>query len=132
MKQLKPKLMKTSISTSAYSSNYSESSFWSKLKGFAAKMGQTVVYYALLLYYVMVDPTVSLKDKAVIAGALGYLILPVDLIPDTIPVLGFTDDIAALKVAYNTVRNSVTPEIRTMAEAKLVHLFGAQCSHELW
>lgn len=36
------------------------------------------------------------KHKMIIIGALGYFILPVDLIPDFIPVAGFTDDAAAL------------------------------------
>ncbi len=37
--------------------------------------------------------------KAVIAGALGYLVLPIDIVPDTIPVLGWIDDVAVLGLA---------------------------------
>ena len=55
--------------------------------------------------------------------ALGYLILPLDLIPDTIPVIGFTDDLTALTTAYEIVKSSITPEIEARAKAKADELF---------
>lgn len=60
---------------------------------------------------------------ALILGALGYFIHPLYLIPDVIPVLGFTDDIAALTLVYKAIKASVTPEIEAKAQAKVDEWF---------
>ena len=78
---------------------------------------------ALLLYYVLISRDVSVKDKGLIIGALGYLILPLDLIPDFIPVAGFADDAAALAAVLKMVASNVTPEIEARAKAKANELF---------
>lgn len=106
-----------------YQGNYSESGFWSKVKRVAKKAGIKVIYVALILYYELTDPNVSPKEKAVIIGALGYFILPIDLIPDAIPVLGFSDDLAALMAAYGYVKGHLTPEVKLMARNKLCEWF---------
>lgn len=101
-----------------YQSKYSESKFWSKIKTIIKNAGKDLLYLALLLYYVLQSDDVSLRHKATIIGALGYLILPLDFIPDTIPVIGFTDDLTALTTAYEIVKSSITPEIEARAKAK--------------
>ena len=106
-----------------YQSKYSESKFWSKIKTIIKNAGKDLLYLALLLYYVLQSDDVSLRHKATIIGALGYLILPLDLIPDTIPVIGFTDDLTALTTAYEIVKSSITPEIEARAKAKADELF---------
>lgn len=107
-----------------YASLYSENKFWEKLKGFAKKAGLKVVYVALQLYYVLTSDTCSREDKLKICGALGYLILPFDLIPDVIPVLGFSDDLAALIWAYKNIKANVTPDIKAQAKVQLSVWFG--------
>lgn len=106
-----------------YQDNYSEPQLWDKLKKFAARLGERATYYVLILYYVLQSPEVSIKNKAMIIGALGYFILPTDLIPDLIPVLGFTDDVAALTLAYKAIQASVTPEIDAKAKEKIAEWF---------
>ncbi len=106
-----------------YQGHYSDSKFWSVLARFAGKIGRKVLFMALCLYYVMKSPGVSFKDKMVIVGALGYLILPADAIPDAIPGLGFIDDAAIIFEAYCIVRNSITPDIERQANAKLSQWF---------
>jgi uncharacterized membrane protein YkvA (DUF1232 family) len=101
-----------------YQSKYSESKFLSKIKTIIKNAGKDLLYLALLLYYVLQSDDVSLRHKATIIGALGYLILPLDFIPDTIPVIGFTDDLTALTTAYEIVKSSITPEIEARAKAK--------------
>lgn len=102
-----------------YQDHYAEERLWSKMKKFAARLGGKATYYVLVLYYVLQSPDVPLSNKTMILGALGYFILPLDLIPDLIPALGFTDDIAALTLAYKAIQSSITPEIKARAEAKV-------------
>lgn len=106
-----------------YQGNYSESGFWNKVKKVALKAGAKVIYVALILYYELTDPNVSPKEKAIIIGALGYFILPLDLVPDAIPVLGFSDDLAALVAAYGYVKGHLTPEVKLRVRKKLCEWF---------
>ncbi len=106
-------------------SNFTDNGFWNKLKRVALKAGAKLIYIALILYYELKDPAVSIKEKGIIIGALGYFILPLDLIPDTIPVAGYTDDFAALMAAYGYVRAYLTPDVVQRVHNKMVELFGA-------
>ncbi len=92
-----------------YRQFYSKRGSWTKVKTVAKAVGAKVIYVALILYYELRDPSISVKEKSVIIAALGYLIFPVDLIPDAVPVVGFTDDLAALMAAYRFVCNSLSP-----------------------
>jgi len=107
-----------------YQSEYSDKKFWNKVASVAKKAGIKVIYAALLLYYVLEDPKVSTFDKAKIYGALGYFILPIDLIPDFIPVIGYTDDLAALIWAVHSVWTNITPEMKARAQKQLHEWFG--------
>lgn len=106
-----------------YEGNYSDSGFWGKLAKFALKIGEPVVYDALLLFYLLKSPSCPVQQKALILGALGYLILPADLVPDVIPLLGFTDDAAAIATVIKVVKNNITPEIENQAREKLSEWF---------
>ena len=101
-----------------YQKNYSDSSFWSKAK----KLGKNVLEPALLLFYVMKSPDTPRSVKLEIAGALGYLILPVDLIPDILPVVGYTDDLAALMAVVKLCKDYISPDIKAQAQRKLDEL----------
>lgn len=114
-----------------YKEHFSESEFWKKLKKIATKVGVKGVYYALVLFYTLTDPDTPKKYKAVIAGALGYLILPVDLIPDFIPFAGLADDWAALVAAVAFVATSITPEIKARARVKLLSWFPSASEADL-
>ncbi len=99
-----------------YNRHYDEDSFWKKLKHLASNVGSKVLYPALQLYYLLQAKNVPVKAKTLIVGALGYLILPVDMVPDFIPALGFTDDLSALMVALRTLNKYLTPEINQKAK----------------
>ena len=115
----------------SYRQHYDENDFWEKLRRFARKAGIKASYAALLLYYVLKSPMTSSKDRAKIIGALGYFILPIDLIPDFIPVAGFTDDLAALVWGVYCVIKSITPEVKAQAAEKLHEWFGEFDDHML-
>ena len=72
----------------------------------------------------MRSPNISATDKSKIYGALGYFILPTDFVLDFIPMMGYTDDMAALLWALHTVMNNLTPEITQQAKEKLSELMG--------
>ena len=107
-----------------YQVNYSENKLLRKLSSAAKWAGAKVVYAVLLLYYVLRSPNISAADKSKIYGALGYFILPTDLVLDIIPMMGYTDDMAALLRALHTVINNLTPEIKQQAKDKLAELLG--------
>ena len=99
-----------------YERHYDEHGFWRKVRRVAMLVGAKVLYPALQLYYLLQSKDVPIKAKTLIIGALGYLILPTDLIPDFIPALGFTDDLTALTLALRTVGKHLTPEINRQAK----------------
>ena len=105
-----------------FEQHYDDASFWKTLRRIASQVGAKVLYPALQLYYLMASPTVPIKAKALIIGALGYLILPADMIPDFIPLLGFTDDLTAIMLALRTVSGYLTPEINARAQAETERL----------
>ena len=114
---------KTPQDIAQYQEHYSESGLFAKIGKVCKKAGIKAIYYELLLYYVLMDGNTSLKDKGIIIGALGYFILPIDLIPDFIPVAGFTADLAALTACLHTVKANITPAVRKKALQKLYDWF---------
>ena len=108
-----------------YGTYYSDNRFWKKVERVAKKVGATVLLPVFTLYYMLQDDKVSLQHKAYIVGALGYFILPIDLIPDGIlPVIGFTDDIAVMTLVLKLVKDSITPEIKARAKARVSEIIG--------
>ena len=107
-----------------YSGHFSEESLWDKMVRVARKAGMEVIYGVLLLYYVLASKTTSTSDKAKIVGALGYFILPLDLVPDTLPLVGYTDDLAAISWCIYSVAKNITPDIRETAARQLRQWFG--------
>jgi uncharacterized membrane protein YkvA (DUF1232 family) len=114
-----------------YSKHFSEESLWKKIRQFSKTAGATVVYAALLLFYVMKSKEVTVKTKVSIAAALGYFILPTDAIFDLTPLVGYTDDLGVLIFALSQVSSSITPEIKNKARTKLGEWFGEINEDEL-
>ncbi len=109
-----------------YAGNYSRAKLLKKLAAVAKRISRKTLWYILLFYYTLESDEVSLGNKAIIMGALGYLIFPADIIPDVIPGLGLADDAAAIKLAYDTVKASITPEIERKATHKIALWFGEE------
>lgn len=64
-------------------------------------------------------------------AALGYLILPADLISDFIPGLGFTDDAAFIAYAISNATIYITAEIKEKALKRLTDLIGEEKANEI-
>lgn len=115
--------MKNPEKIKKYQNNYSEKNLINKISKVTRKAGLKVIYCALILYYTTISSSTSIKDKSIIFGALGYFILPIDIIPDIIPFLGFTDDLTALITAISTISQNITPEIKLQAKNNLSKWF---------
>ncbi|OFY48950.1 MAG: hypothetical protein A2W85_14895 [Bacteroidetes bacterium GWF2_41_31] len=102
-----------------YTAYFNDHALMEKIRFVAEKAGAILIYYALILFYLLKDKNVPARNKMVMVAALGYFILPTDLLADIIPVLGFTDDIAFLSFAVSTVSSFLTPEIKKKAMQKL-------------
>ncbi len=111
--------------------HYSDNGFWSKLKKFGKRAGEKTVYYSLLLFYTAKDPAVPKSSKMIILGALGYLIFPVDLIPDFIPVVGLADDATVIAAAVYKVFQHIDDDIKNKAKQKLNEIFGDTSETEI-
>ena len=107
----------------SYANKFSQSEFAEKISRIAKRAGAKLVYAALILYYTLQSDKVSKSDKALIIGALGYMISPLDVIPDAIPIAGLTDDLAVLLFVLKKVWTGIDPEIVEQAREKLSKWF---------
>ncbi len=96
---------------------YVRRSFWAKLRRFAAAL--PFAEDLLAAYYCAFDRDTPRHVQAALVGALAYFVLPFDLIPDMMPVLGFTDDAAVLATALKLVASHMRPEHRAAAKAAI-------------
>ena len=128
-KQTEPKFDKSQITEKElqkYEQHYSDSSFLDKVTKYAKLIGITALYKAVQLWFVLQKPDVPAGTKAVIMGALGYLIAPLDFLPDLLPVLGYTDDMVAITFALIKVQGYIDEEVERKSKKLLTKIFGEE------
>ena len=103
---------------------YSGPCLWRTLKKAAVGAGRKTLFSALILFYCLKDHDTPTWAKGVIVGALGYLILPVDLIPDIIPGAGYGDDWGAIVAALASVAAYIKDEHKAKARIQVERLLG--------
>lgn len=103
---------------------YSAPSLWITLKKASLSAGRKTVLTGLTLFYCLQDKDTPTWAKGVIVGALGYFVLPTDLIPDMIPGAGFGDDWGALVAALGTVAAYIKDIHKEKASAQVARLLG--------
>lgn len=81
----------------------------------ARRLGAGLAEQALCLHYAARRPQTPAWARTTIYAALAYLLLPADLVPDILPVTGYSDDLATLALALGTVSVHVTDEVRRQA-----------------
>ena len=133
-KQTEPKFDKSQITEmelQKYEQHYNDSSFLDKVTKYGKLIGITALYKAVQLWFVLQKPDVPAGTKAVIMGALGYLIAPLDFLPDLLPVLGYTDDMVAITFALIKVQGYIDEEVERKSKKLLTKIFGEEAVSNL-
>lgn len=105
-----------------------------KAQGWASqktgKTGNALAEYLFMLpdFFIMLtrlatDKRVPAKKKAIVAGIIAYMIMPFDIIPDFIPIIGHIDDLVLVVLGLNMVLNDIDEKIlldNWSGEAKLL------------
>lgn len=107
----------------SYAGKFSAGDFTEKISRIAKRAGAKLVYAALILYYTLQSDKVSAKDKAIIIGALGYMISPLDVVPDAVPIVGLSDDMAVLLYVLKKIWMDVEPSVKDKAKERLAKWF---------
>lgn len=103
------------------------SEIWDKLKTYALKAGRVATKPILTFYYVMQDSETTTLDKALIYGAIAYIVLSGDLLPrKLLSFIGILDDAAVIAYVYKKISNKITAEITNKVEDTLDQWFGAK------
>ncbi len=94
-----------------------KSDFWAKLR----RVGRHLPFVEDLLaaYYCAFDSATPVRVKFVLLGALAYFVLPLDGVPDLLPLLGFADDAAVLAAAIAQVAGAIGDSHRAKAREAL-------------
>ena len=100
---------------------------WDKLKTYALQAGRVATKPILTFYYVMHQTETTTLEKALIYGAIAYIIIPSDLLPRrTLSILGILDDAAVIAYVYKKISGKITFEITNKVEDTLDRWFGAE------
>ena len=94
-----------------------DAGFWKKLLKVAGRI--PFAEDAAAAYFCAIDPQTPSKVKAVLLAALAYFVTPIDLIPDFVAGLGFTDDAAVLAMALALVAGNIKDVHKRRARAAL-------------
>ena len=106
-----------------YANKFSKTEFVEKISRIAKRAGAKLVYAALILYYTLQSDKIPVKDKAIIIGALGYLISPLDVVPDAIPIVGLGADLGVLVYVLQKVWGNVSEDVKVKARERLSKWF---------
>ncbi len=103
-----------------------QAGFWSRALRLLPFAGKQLIHKALLLHYAAQNPRTPKWAKTAIYGALVYLLSPLDLIPDLLPAVGYTDDLWVLAAAVATVTLYINDDVQEQAARRLQAWFGPE------
>ena len=102
--------------------NFNDQGFLRKLARYALLLGRPVVEQLYALYFMLRAEETPMRSKMVIVGALLYFVSPIDLVPDILGPLGFSDDLAVIAMVFKQVKAYLTDDIRSKAAAATAQL----------
>ena len=110
--------------------HYSDKKFLNKLKNFGGGLGYKVKQAAATLFVALRSPDMPKSNKLIVLGALGYFILPLDLIADFLPLVGLTDDAFVILTALSKVYMSITDDMKLEAKNMVDTKFGSDSNSQ--
>lgn len=100
---------------------------WQEIGRYAKKVGREGTRPVLLLFYVMKSKSTPKLEKLMLALAVSYVVLPVDLLSARrLPIIGWIDEIVSLTIAYQKVCKYITPDMERMTNELLNKWFGVE------
>jgi uncharacterized membrane protein YkvA (DUF1232 family) len=87
--------------------NYIEENLWEKVEKTGKKISFAKDILALFSY--MTDSNVPWYRKSIVVGALLYFILPIDAVPDLLPLVGYLDDLGVIAAVIKFMGSEIIP-----------------------
>lgn len=94
-----------------------KSTFWPTLKRAVRQIPFSRDVVAA--YYCAFDPTTPLRTRGILLGALAYFVMPFDMVPDVLAVVGFSDDVAVLTAAFAAISGQIKDDHYRRADEAL-------------
>lgn len=110
--------------------HFSNDKFLTKVKSTGLKLGMSALHSTSILFFALKSPNMSKANKLIILGALGYFILPLDVVADLLPFVGLTDDVFVITAALTKVYSSITDDTKIEAHQFLKKTFGEKYDYE--
>lgn len=82
--------------------------FWARMKAIGRKV--PFARDMLAAVYCAIDPVTPTRVKMLILGAIAYFVMPIDGIPDLLPLIGLTDDAAVIGATIAAIRGHMRDE----------------------
>ncbi len=89
------------------------------LKKVLIQAGRIVAKPAIEALEMVLDNSTPTQARLTMLAGLTYLIFPIDVVPDLIPIVGFSDDLVALTAIISIWKRHMTPQIQIRAQQKL-------------
>lgn len=111
--------------------HYNESKLLKKVKKYGTNLGFKTLHSVATLYSALKSPTMPKQHKLMIAGVLGYFLLPIDVIADFLPMVGLTDDIIVITKAISVIYSSITDDMKQEGHDILKRMFGEKYQYSI-
>lgn len=111
---------------------FSESSLFEKLARYGRTAGREVVERVLWMWFATRRPDLPVWARTTVYAALAYFVLPLDALPDLLPVVGYTDDIGVLSYALLTIASYVDADVKRRTAGLLSRLFDRGATPSTW
>lgn len=102
--------------TASSDEQYSDKKFKNKFTNVGGGLGKKAMQAAATLYVALRSPDMPKSNKLIVLAALGYFILPFDVIADFLPLAGLTDDAFVILTALGKVYLSITDDMKLEAK----------------
>jgi uncharacterized membrane protein YkvA (DUF1232 family) len=98
-----------------------EAGLFRKFRAKLKRVGRRIPFAEDILaaYFCTLDPATPNRVRLVLLGAIAYFVMPLDVLPDLLPLVGFADDAALLLAAVSQVAGSINESHREQARAAL-------------